>query len=222
MCGYSRLLKRFKQLGALMKQLSRLLAKEKPETLKILDTVPVPLLVGVRAYQSMVVRIAQRYRIRPDWGYCAAKKTYYFGFKMAVLTQGDKILDYTLVPASKSEQSACMALVSRCDLKNLKVFGDKGFHMNAKDKGILSSRNILLEAIPRANMKKVIIPDLKEKKRLRKSIETSFSQLVTLFDLTHFVLRSIAGFASGLIRKVLAYNFSRVLAQTESQNLLAT
>jgi hypothetical protein len=70
-------------------------------------------------------------------------------------------------------------------------------------------------------MKKVIIPDLKQKKRLRESIETSFSQLVSLFGLTHFVLRSIAGFASGLIRKVLAYNFSRYLAQIEKQNILA-
>jgi len=204
-----------------MKELSRKLAGEKTDTLKILDTVPVPLLVGVRAYRSMVVRISQRYRIRPDWGYCAAKKTYYFGFKMVVLTEGDKILDYTLVPASKSEQAAWMALVSRANLSGIKVFGDKGFQMNTQDKHNLVSRDIHLEAIPRTNMKKIAIPDLKQKKRLRKSIETSFSQLVGLFGLTHFVLRSIAGFASGLIRKVLAYNFSRYLAHIDKQNLLA-
>jgi hypothetical protein len=140
LCGYSRLLKRIKGLGVLMKKLSRKLADEKTETLKILDTVPVPLLVGVKVFRSKVVRICKRYRIRPDWGYCAAKKTYYFGFKMVVLTEGEKILDYTLVPASTSEQVAWMALVSRANLREIKVFGDKGFQMNSQDKHILISR----------------------------------------------------------------------------------
>ena len=55
-------------------------------------------------------------------------------------------------------------------------------------------------------MKKVMSKDLKLKKRLRKRIETNFSQLVSLFDLTRFLLRTIFGFASSIIRKVLAYN----------------
>jgi len=202
------LIKRFKWLGSVMKELSKNFISLQPNDLKIIDSAPIPLIIGQRAYRSMVVKICQRYRIKPDWGYCAAKKMYYFGFKMMAVIEGKQILDYTLIPASTSEQKALMLLVSREDLTGLHLFGDKGFQMNAKDKCVLEQRNIFLEAIPRNNMKNVVVKDLKLKKRLRKRIETNFSQLVSLFDLTRFLLRTIFGFASSIIRKVLAYNVS--------------
>lgn len=191
-----------------MKELSKNFISLQPNNLKIIDSAPIPLILGQRAYRSMVVKICQRYRIKPDWGYCAAKKMYYFGFKMMAVIEGEQILDYTLIPASTSEQKALMLLVSREDLTGLHLFGDKGFQMNAEDKHILEQRNIFLEAIPRSNMKNVVVKDLKLKKHLRKRIETNFSQLVSLFDLTRFLLRTIFGFASSIIRKVLAYNVS--------------
>lgn len=191
-----------------MKQLSSACIPDNPGAMKIVDSVPIPLLLGRRAYRSMVARIAQRYRIKPDWGYCAAKKMYYFGFKMMTIVEGDQILHYTLVPASTSEQKALMTLVSRENLTQLHLFGDKGFLMNAQDRLLLQQRDIRLEAIPRKNMKNVVVEDLELKKRARKRIETSFSQLVSLFDLTKFILRTIFGFASSIIQKVLAYNFS--------------
>ena len=195
-----------------MKKLSENFAHFEPDTLKIVDSIPIPLLVGVRCYRSIVARICQRYRIRPDWGYCAAKKMYYFGFKLMAITEGSKIWDYTLVPASTSEQAALIALVSRKDLRGFSVFGDKGFLMNPEDKKMLTERQINLEAIPRKNMKQNLIENLKQKKKLRKAVETSFSQLSSLFDLTHFILRSITGFAVTIIRKVLAYNINRGLS----------
>ena len=67
-------------------------------------------------------------------------------------------------------------------------------------------------------MKSVVIEDLKEKKRLRKRIETSFSQLGSLFDLTKFLLRTIFGFASAIIRKILAY--SRFIVMCHTQNIV--
>lgn len=208
LCTYSHLIKRFKYLGPVMKQLSRSIIPLNSDSLKIVDSIPIPLLLGQRAYRSMVVKICQRYRIKPDWGYCAAKKMYYFGFKLMAIIEGEQILGYTLVPASTSEQRALMTLVERENLFHLQLFGDKGFQMNAEDKCLLEQRNISIEAIPRANMKKVVIDDLNLKKRLRKRIETNFSQLVSLFDLTKFLLRTIFGFASSIIRTVLAYNFS--------------
>ena len=180
---------------------------------------PIPLLVGVRCYRSMVAKICQRYRIRPAWGYCAAKKMYYYGFKLIAITEGTKILYYTLVPANTSEQEALMTLISRENLQNISVFGDKGFLMNSDDKKILAERQINLEAIPKKNMNQNLIENLKAKKKWRKMVETNFSQLSVLFDLTHFILRSITGFAVTIIRKVLAYNIGRVLLHNQKELL---
>ncbi|MFN8672127.1 MAG: hypothetical protein U0457_08635 [Candidatus Sericytochromatia bacterium] len=42
-----------------------------------------------------------------------------------------------------------MKLVEITNLRNINIFGDKGFILNINDKKELSKRNILVEAIPR-------------------------------------------------------------------------
>lgn len=129
---------------------------------------------------------------------------------MMAVVDNEHILDYTLVPASTSEQKALMTLVDRAKLTDIQAFGDKGFQMNAYDKEILKDKGIDFSAIPRANMK-VKVENLRFKRKARKRIETNFSQLVSIFDLTGFFLRSIFGFAASIIQKILAYNVSVTL-----------
>jgi len=126
---------------------------------------------------------------------------------MMAVIDGEQVLGYTLTSAGTGEQKALILLVSRENPIGRQPFGGKGFQMNAKDKSLLEQRKILLEAIPRNNMKNLVIKDLNLKKRLRKRVKTNFGQLVSLF-VTWFILRTIFGFASSIVRKVLAYNVS--------------
>ena len=116
----------------------------------------------------------KQYRIKPGYGYCAARKKRYYGFKLVALWNKGLIVCYCLVNANASEQECLMELVKRKDIRNIKIFGDKGFILKTEDKDILFNSNIILEAIPRKNMK-VVIDKLSFKKYKRKIKKFLFS-----------------------------------------------
>ena len=86
----------------------------------LLDTKPVPV-VGYR-------RNKQRsdFQGSADYGYCASKKMYYFGYKLVAICTLEGIpLLYDLVPASTDERRAAEGLLEK--LSGFSLFADKGF-----------------------------------------------------------------------------------------------
>lgn len=207
---YSRFLKRVKQVSYLAFKLIEEFSFEQRDEFFIIDTKPVPLLERQRANRSILVKIFKQWRINPAYGYCAARKLKYFGFKLVCLWNKGRIVCSSLVSANASEQECLMELVKRNNLCNLKMFGDKGFLMNINDKNELLKSNIIVEAIPRKNMK-IIIENLGLKKYKRKGIETCFSILKDTFDIEHLVFRSIMGITTSIIQRILAYNLRHKL-----------
>lgn len=201
---YSRYLKRIKNASFIAFKLIEEFSFENRDDLFIVDTKPVPILQRQRANRSILVKIFRQWMINPDYGYCAARKLKYFGFKLVCLWNKGKIVCYTLVSANASEQKCLMELVKRNNLINLRIFGDKGFIMNIDDKKELYDHNIIVESIPRKNMK-VIIEDLNFKKYQRKQIESCFSILKN-FDIENITFRSIFGIITAINQRILAYN----------------
>lgn len=206
---YSRYIKRSKSVSYIAFKLIEEISFENRDDLFIIDTKPIPLLERARANWSIIVKMFKQYRINPGYGYCAARKLRYFGFKLVCLWNKGKIVCYSLVSANASEQECLMELVKRNNLMNLKMFGDKGFIMKLEDKEELSKHNIIVEAIPRKNMK-LIVENLGFKKYKRKGIETCFSVLKE-FDIENIPLRSIWGFSAAINQRVLAYNLRNVI-----------
>lgn len=209
---YSRYLKRVKNCGYMAYKLIEEISfkdrddpdvKEKDD-LYIIDTKPIPILERARANRSVLVKIFNQWRIKPNYGYCAARQMKYFGFKLVCLWNKGKIVTYTLVSANASEQTCLMKLVEKANLHDINMFGDKGFILNINDKNDLSKKNIKVEAIPRKNMK-VIIEKLGYKKYKRKGIESCFSVLRD-FDIERLTFRSVFGLISNINQRILAYN----------------
>jgi hypothetical protein len=207
---YSRYMKRVKSVSYLAFKLIEEFSFESRDDFFIIDTKPVPLLERQRANRSILVKIFKQWRINPGYGYCAARKLRYFGFKLVCLWNKGRIVCNTLVSANASEQECLMELVRRNNLCNLKMFGDKGFIMNLEDKKELLKHNIIVEAIPRKNMK-VIIENLGLKKYKRKGIETCFSILKDSFDIEHIAFRSVWGITTSIVQRILAYNLKHKL-----------
>lgn len=210
MIEYSRYMKRVKTVSYIAFKLIEEFSFEDRDDLYIIDTKPIPLLEKQRANRSILVKIFKQWRINPNYGYCAARKMRYFGFKLVALWNKGKIASYTLVSANASEQECLMELVKRNNLKDMKIFGDKGFIMKLEDKNELSKSNIIVEAIPRKNMK-LIVKDLSFKKYKRKGIETCFSILKNSFSIENIVFRSIVGFTCSVNTMILAYNLKSKL-----------
>ena len=201
---YSRYLKRIKNCGYMSYKLIEELSFKQRDDLYIIDTKPIPILERARANRSILVKIFNQWRIEPNYGYCSARQMKYFGFKLVCLWNKGKIVAYTLVNANASEQECLMKLVEITNLRNINIFGDKGFILNINDKKELSKRNILVEAIPRKNMK-VIVENLGYKKYKRKGIESCFS-ILRDFDIERLTFRSIFGLISNINQRILAYN----------------
>ena len=201
---YSRYLKRVKNCGYMSYKLIEELSFKERDDLYIIDTKPIPILERARANRSILVKIFKQWRIKPNHGYCSARKMKYFGFKLVCLWNKGKIVAYTLVNANASEQECLMKLVEITNLRNINIFGDKGFILNINDKKELLKRNILVEAIPRKNMK-VIVENLGYKKYKRKGIESCFS-ILRDFDIERLTFRSIFGLISNINQRILAYN----------------
>lgn len=211
---YSAYLKRTKKLTFLAFKLIEELSFESRDKYFIIDTKPIPLLEITRANNSMLVKMLKQYRIKPGYGYCAARKKRYYGFKLVVLWNKGKIVCYSLVNANASEQECLMELVKRNNLKNLNIFGDKGFILKIEDKNILSESNIIVEAIPRKNMK-LIVPELSFKKYKRKGVETCFSILKDDFDIENIKLTSILGFVYAINQRILSYNLKSFIQKNK-------
>ena len=207
---YSRYLKRVKSTSFIAFKLIEEFSFEHRNDLFIIDTKPIPILERQRANSSILVKIFRQWRINPGYGHCAARNLKYFGFKLVCLWNKGRIVCYTLVSANTSEQECLMELVRRNNLTNLKMFGDKGFILNLNDKQELSKSNIIVEAIPRKNMK-VIIDNLGFKKCKRKQIESCFSVLKS-FNIEHLTFRSIFGIIASINQRILAYNLKHYLS----------
>jgi hypothetical protein len=205
LCDYSQYMKRVKSLSYIIFRLIEEYSFNTQDDLFIIDTKPIPLVSNSRAYRTVTPKVFELWRIKPAWGRCAAKKETYFGFKLVALWNKGKIVCFSLVSANTSEQECLMILVRTNNLRNMKIFGDKGFILNVTDKTELAKYNIIVEAIPRKNMK-VIIENIGFKKYKRKGIETCFSVLKLSFFIENIAVRSIIGFTTSITRKVLAYN----------------
>jgi hypothetical protein len=86
----------------------------------LLDTKPVPV-IGYRRSKK-----ASEFAGSADYGYCASRKLYYYGYKLVAISSLSGItIAYDLVPASTDERKAAEALLDQ--VAGFDLYGDKGF-----------------------------------------------------------------------------------------------
>jgi hypothetical protein len=85
----------------------------------LLDTKPVPV-IGYRRSKK-----ASEFAGSADYGYCASRKLYYYGYKLvAISTLSGITIVYDLVPASTDERKAAETLLEQ--VNGFDLYGDKG------------------------------------------------------------------------------------------------
>jgi hypothetical protein len=86
----------------------------------LVDTKPVPVMGYKRA------KTHSAFAGRADYGYCAARKLSYFGYKLVMLSTLDGIpVVYDLVSANTDERDAAEAVLQQ--VRDCDIFGDMGF-----------------------------------------------------------------------------------------------
>ncbi len=172
---------------------------EAADPIQLIDTAPLPVCHPRRAG-----RRDRCFAGIADWGYCAAKDEYYYGFKEGIRTSSRGMIVH------------CPLLEARPhDIQHLEVLldgfqgialGDKAFLDAHRQEVLRETFGIDLQVPLRSNM-----PDPRPKAfrrwlgRLRRRVETVISQLCGRFHLQRIRVRNLWHLQSRLLRKVLAH-----------------
>jgi hypothetical protein len=163
----------------------------------IIDGFPIAVCKLARAARSRVLKAAAAY------GYCAAKREYYYGLKAHLLIDLRGVaVGVTLTPANVDERDAAYDVLPT--IAGL-VLGDKGY-IRPQFKADCEALGIDLQTPVRQNMKERRPRGwLKLLQRVRKRIETVISQLEYRFGLAKTRARDVWHLTNQVTRKLLAH-----------------
>ena len=145
-----------------------------------------------------------------DYGICPSKKETYFGYKVhALITLEGFITTFEITPASVDDREGLRDIVT--NHSNLTVIGDKGYIGEALAQE-MKEQNICLMSLKRSNSKSNWPKPVRQLIfRLRRRVETVFSQLSGQLNAERVLAKSFQGLCTRLVNKILAYNLCMVL-----------
>ena len=136
----------------------------------------------------------------PDKGYCASQKKYFYGYKLhSVCSAAGVIQSLDLTKASVHDVHYLKDVKEL--FSNCMIIGDKGYISRQQQINLFETAGIELEVPLRSNQKEQK-PTMWILKKVRKRIETVFSQLCDQFMMQRNYAKSFAGFKSRVLAKV--------------------
>jgi hypothetical protein len=199
----------------------RKLLFEKAERVRKLMTERLNMQADVFAIDSMPIEICKLSREQrnkmgkesvhhsPDKGYCASQKKYFYGYKLhSVCSAAGVIESLDLTKASVHDVhylKDVQQLFSNCI-----ITGDKGYIGREHQINLFETAGIELE-VPLRNNQKEQKPVIRILKKIRKRIETVFSQLCDQFMIQRNYAKSFTGFKSRILSKVTGFTILQFL-----------
>lgn len=145
----------------------------------------------------------------PDKGYCASQKKYFYGYKLhSVCSAAGVIESLDLTKASVHDVhylKDVKELFSNCI-----ITGDKGYIGRQHQINLFETAQIQLE-VPLRNNQKEQKPVIRILKKVRKRIETVFSQLCDQFMIQRNYAKSFTGFKSRVLAKITGFTILQFL-----------
>ena len=152
-----------------------------------------------------------------DYGVCPSKKKTYFGYKVhALVTLEGFITEFEITPASIDDREGLRDLAEK--RYHLTLLGDKGYISETLSEE-MKEQGICLMALKRSNSKQNWPKSVRQLIfRLRRRIETVFSQLSEQLNAERVFAKSFQGLCTRLLNKILAHNlcmiFNRLFCET--------
>jgi hypothetical protein len=183
---------------ARLQQLLVKLSGQDRDCVQPIDTLPLPVCTYTRAGRDRC------FYEQADYGYCAAKKLHYYGFKLGLrVSRSGMITAAPLLTARSHDVNHMGALIEGFSGV---VPADKGFLCPFRQSLYAQRQGVEIVAAVRKNMTETKPHSLlKPCRRWRKIIETVGSQLTERFAVARIRVRDLFHFQHRLIRKILAH-----------------
>lgn len=180
----------------------------------VVDSFPLPVCKFGRARYTRCFRSDNA-----SYGRCPSKKETYFGYKVhALITLEGYITAFEITPASTDDREGLRDLVA--ERSGLVVLGDKGYAGEPLRQD-MQKQNICVMALKPSNYKNRNDWPKSLRQfifRLRRRVETVFSQLSEQFHAERVLAKSFRGLCTRLMTKILAYNLCLVLNYYFNEN----
>jgi len=149
-----------------------------------------------------------------SYGVCPSKKQTYYGYKIhALCTDNGVISDFIITSANVDDKAAVWELAEQYN-RRLLLIGDKGYISTRLADDLLNEKGIQLLYMKRDNAKNQYPKQLRQAIfKIRRRVETSFSQLADQFNIETTRAKSLWGLNVRLQTKVLAFNLCFLINQ---------
>lgn len=185
--------------------IARSFSEEEKNLEYLIDSMPVEVCMNVRSYRCRLLSGKQFI------GFCKAKKKFYYGFKLHMITNSKgKPIEFIITPASVADITALKVMEIDLTPGSI-VYGDKAYTDYALEEYLAETEMMRLIPDRKANLKRQHSGCLRYiQSVLRKRIETTFSQLVSLFPRKIHAVTS-EGFLLKLIVFVVSFSLKQLL-----------
>lgn len=201
--------RRLRKLGTMLEILRRNWVRQLGGTEEmsfLIDTKPIP----VMGYRRS--KLQSDFNGSADYGYCAARKMKYFGYKLVMLsTLGGLPIAYELVPANTDERIAVEGVIQK--VRGSDIYGDKGFIGQDWQESITDSTGNRIWTIQRCNQHQQNSSALKRLiGRVRQRIEGVFHEIQnTGRNPERLLNKTVQGFATHIAAKIAAHTLRLLL-----------
>jgi hypothetical protein len=148
-------------------------------------------------------------RHSPDKGYCASQKKYFYGYKLHSVCSASGVIESLDLTKASVHDIHYLKDVKEL-FSNCMIIGDKGYVGRQHQINLFETAGIELEVPLRSNQKEQK-PTMWILKKVRKRIETVFSQLCDQFMIQRNYAKSFTGFKSRILAKVSAFTILQFL-----------
>jgi len=172
----------------------------------IVDSAPVQICEISRAKRS---NICATYEKQPAFGYCAAKKKHYFGYKLHLVCDENAVIhSFDFAPANIHDINYLKDV--KYNLDNCELIGDRAYISADYQADLFNQSQIKLSVPMRSNaLNPTQFSHLKRKKRKR--IETLISQLNGQFSMNINFAKTFEGFIARMLAKITAITMIQFL-----------
>lgn len=171
----------------------------------LVDSMPVEACMNIRSYRCKLLSGKQFI------GFCKAKKKFYYGFKIHMITTADgKPVEFIITPASMADITA-FKLMEIALPEGASIYGDKAYTQYSFEDDLQEFEKIKLIADRKANATRRHSGCIQYLQSiLRKRIETTFSQLTRMLPRKiHAVTKK--GFLLKLVIYIVSFSIEQAL-----------
>jgi len=171
------------------------------EDVFLVDSIPVPVCKIAREKRCKFGKIF--FETAPDKGYSAVSKSYYYGYKLHLVTSVKGVFHSMDLTKASVHDVYYLTEIRHGKMKNATLIGDKGYLSKQIQLDLFHHCNVHLQTPCRSNQKEQHTWHPVFRKN-RKRIETLFSQLCDQMMLKRNYAKTLAGLKTRLISKIAA------------------